>query len=308
MKPEKPLRISRLIYSGLIFLSLAVVGTAIWRTSARQTKSAGIPQEVGKERFYQQLRKGVGSEIRFAGARSSRAEIKNSVDSVANFIYQRSSLNMGDETRQQFESAEQSVLSGRRARLSLDQLSDTFVEIMVDRLANLSDDEAEKAINTFRATPNGEVTSRASAKWGFMTRGELTKQVAAARQWSQRGDQSLKVVLRQMMTEEVRERVTYLSAALPEQFGRINAEGVTPLQALLIGYSVVTDDPLSDSQEDLNAQMAQQRMLAYRTREQAGYSGKAYGPNGDLFSTPAQLFFDKAAVHKLLESAEGGQK
>jgi hypothetical protein len=303
----KPLRISHLVLAGLIFLAVAAVGAALWGASARQTKSAGIPQDVGKERFYQQLRKGVGSEVRFATAKSSRTEIRSSVDSVADFIYQRSSLRMSAETKQQIEGAESSVLNGTRSRISLDQLSDTFVEILVSRLATLSDDEANLAINTFRATPNGEITSRASAKWGLLSRSEFTKQISAGREWSHRGDQALRAVLRKMVTEEVADRVTNLRAALPEQFGRINTDGVTPLQAVVIGYSVVTDDPLSDSQGDLNALVAQQRMLAYRQRGETGYSGRAYGPYGELFSSPAQLFFDKRAVNKLLERVEGGR-
>jgi hypothetical protein len=114
-----------------------------------------------------------------------------------------------------------------------------------------------------------------------------------------------------MLEEEVRDRAAKLSAALPEQFGRASAQGVTPTQALLIAYSVAADDPLTDSRSDISQMMVQKRMDARQTREQKQalkhISGRPYGPRGLVHPSAAHIFL-KSGVEKLLSRSEGGKK
>jgi hypothetical protein len=115
-----------------------------------------------------------------------------------------------------------------------------------------------------------------------------------------------------MIEEEVNDRAAGLSASLPEQFGRAVTQGVTPTQALLIGYSVAADDPLTDSRSDIAQALVQKRIDARQTREQKkaenNVSGRPFGPRGLVHPSAAPLFFNRAVVDKLLNLSEGGKK
>jgi hypothetical protein len=182
---------------------------------------------------------------------------------------------------------------------------------VVDRLATLTDKEIEEAAEA-SADANGEVRSRANAKWGVMRKEDLIEQVKASREWSRRGDAGLQIGLRSMIQGEVNDRVSTLSALLPEQFGNANSQGVTPTQALLIAYSVAADDPLTNSRSDIAQMLMQKRMDERQTREQRkaqkNVSGAAYGRNGLLHPSAPDLFFTKSVIDKLLNLNEGGKK
>src|SRR6185295_12454752 len=100
------------------------------------------------------------------------------------------------------------------------------------------------------------------------TKQELIRQARSGREWSRRGDSALGAALRPMIEEEVNDRAVTLGAALTEQFGQASTQGVTPVQALLIGYSVAADDPLTDSRSDIAQALVQKRIDTRQTREQ----------------------------------------
>jgi hypothetical protein len=315
MKFITSLRQSRWMIVTLVLVSAVLAGAAVWRTWAVKTgegtSSSSLSEEEKKQKFHQRLRRGVGSEVRFANASDSDEKVKDSVDSVAAFIYQRANLKMSDETKNRLAKAEKDVLKGKSPRLSVDELTDAFTEIATEQVATLTDEDINAAANTYRANSEGEITSRASAKWGFLSRDEFVSQVRAAREWSRSGDAALRAALRPMVEGEVKERVTSLREALPEQFGQAETDGVTPTQALLIGYSVAADDPLTDSQSDLKEMRVRQRMDRKQTREEQRTShpdsGKAYGVNGFLYSSPVDRILNKTAVDKLLDRSKGGR-
>jgi hypothetical protein len=125
-----------------------------------------------------------------------------------------------------------------------------------------------------------------------------------------------------MIGQHVRKRVqssaSYLSEAVPEKFGNMwdvandrepNAGdgGITPLQATLIAYSLVSDDGLSDGDASLEKRMSKFQSAASRVLEQPypGPAGhRAFGVNGYLFSSPLDLMFDERVVNRLLDRIE----
>jgi hypothetical protein len=99
--------------------------------------------------------------------------------------------------------------------------------------------------------------------------------------------------------------IGFLSAALPEQFGAA-AQGLTPVQALLITYSVIADDPLMDSTPNLKKRM---KALQERIERGEGHYPSpdghfAYGVNGYLYSTPLDLTLDEQTVNDILSRVE----
>jgi hypothetical protein len=292
-----------------IALAVAFVlvgGAAVWQASR-------LPAEASSEDrqdLHKRLRKGVGSEVRFASAASNPQQIDETISSTDEFIHRRSGLRMSDETKKRLAKAESDVLKGKATYITLDELTDNLTTAVVDRLATLTDEEIEAAAEA-STDKDGAIRSRADGKWGVLTRRELIQQAKSGRDWSRRGDSGLRAGLRTMIEEEVNGRAVTLSAALPEQFGQAGAQGVTPTQALLIAYSVATDDPLADSQSDMAEKIVQKRMEARQTREQQkaqkNVSARPYGPRGWAHPSAPHLFF-KAGVDKLLNRSEGGKK
>jgi hypothetical protein len=261
-----------------------------------------------KQHLQQQLRKGVGSEVRFA-ARPEQAD--EAVASAADFIQWRSGLRLTTGFKKRLAKAESDVLNGKSRYITVVELTDNMTVAVVDRLATLTDEEIEAAAEA-SADANGQVRSRADAKWGVMSKTDLILQAQAGREWSRQGDGGLQVGLRSMIAGEVNDRVSTLSALLPEQFGNANSQGVTPTQALLIAYSVAADDPLTNSRSDIAQMLKQKRIDERQTREQRraekNVSGRPYGPNGLLHPSAPGLFFTKSAIDKILNLSEGGKK
>ena len=290
------------IVTVLAFLILG--GITIWHASRRPAEASSTD----KLHLQDQLRRGVGSEVRFA-SRPEQAE--EAVASAASFIRGRSGLKVSDELKKKLAKAESDVLSGKSPYIRVDELTDDMTAAVVDRLATLTDEEIRQATEA-SADAQGEIRSRANAKWGVMSKKDLIEQAKAGREWSRRGDSGLQIGLRSMIEGEVNDRVSTLSTHLPEQFGNANSQGLTPTQALLIAYSVATDDPLTNSHDDIAQMLIQKRMDDGVTREQRKAQKHAsdlpYGPNGFLHPSGLHVFFTRDSVDKLLNLNEGGRK
>lgn len=294
-------RPSLAIATVLAFLVLG--GTGIWYASRLPAEASSED----KQNIRNQLQRGVGSEVRLA-SRPEQAE--QAVASAANFIRGRSGLKLSAEFQKRLAKAESDVLSGKSRYITVEELTGDMTAAVVDRLATLTDEEIQQAAEQ-SADVNGQIRSRADAKWGVMSKKELVQQAKAGREWSQRGDSGLQIGLRSMIEGEVNDRVSALSTHLPEQFGNANSQGLTPTQALLIAYSVATDDPLTNSRSDIAEMLKQTRMDQAVTREQwkaQNRSNQPYGPNGFLHPSGLHLFLTGHSVDKLLNLNEGGKK
>lgn len=286
-------------------LALLVLAAIVMWPASRQPAEAS---SADKQQLQNQLRRGVGSEVRFA-SRSDQTE--EGVASAASFIHGRSGLKLSDEFKRRLAKAESDVLSGKSPYINVTELTDDMTSAVVDRLTTLTDEEIQAATEA-SAGVDGEIRSRADAKWGVMSKKDLIQQAKAAREWSRRGDSGLQLGLRSMIGGEVNDRVNELSTNLPEQFGNANSRGLTPTQALLIAYSVATDDPLTNSHDDIAQMLKQKRMDEGLTREQRkaqkNVSDLPYGPNGFLHPSGLHVFFTRSSVDKLLHLNEGGKK
>jgi hypothetical protein len=290
----------------LMVAFVLVAGAAVWHASRLPAKASAEDKQESQKR----LRKGVGSEVRFASAASNPQQIDEAVRSTDEFIYWRSGLQMSDETKKRLAKAESDVLKGKAKRITLDELTDNLTTAIGDRLGTLTDEEIQKVADT-STDEHGDVRPRADGKWGVFSKKELIEQTKSGRNLSQRGDSALRAGLRTAIEEEVNDRAIKLGAALPEQFGQASAQGVTPTQALLIAYSVTSDDPLADSRGDIEQMIIQKRMDARQTREEKkalkNASSRPYGQRGLIHPSAPNLFF-KAGVDKLLNRSEGGKK
>ncbi|HEX5732845.1 MAG TPA: hypothetical protein VF131_08425 [Blastocatellia bacterium] len=313
MKLMKSLGQGRLTLVVLALASAAFMSVAIFSAAAVPTKKGtNHSGPCGADaNLNEQVRRGVGSEVHFASSNSkvSDAQVAASVESIAGFIYERSNLGMSEATKKRLIAAELGVARGTARRISIEEMTDSLTQAVLARVATLTDEEIERAAETF-TTQMGSIFTRACGKWGVLSKGEFVEQVKTARDWSRRGNSAVRAALRPFVQEEVNERASYLSHALPEQFGNIESDGVTPLQAVLITYSVAADDRLTGSKSDIAAMMVEKRMDARQTRAekqaQNPDSGRPYGVKGVLYSSPAHHLLNKEAVDNLLSIAEGG--
>jgi hypothetical protein len=288
--------------------AFVIVGVAVASHMSNLPSEASLKAD--KQRSQARLRRGVGSEVRFASAVSKPEQIDEALGSASDFIYRRSGLRMSGETKQRLATAESNVLRGKTKHITLGELTDNLTTAIADRLATLTDEEIEHAAE-ISSDENGEIRSRADGKWGVVTRKQFIQQVQSSREWGEQDGSALRSALRALIEGEVNERESALGAALPEQFGQVGTRGFTPAQALLITYSVAADDPLTDSQSDIERMIVQKRMSNGMTREQRkaqkNVSGRPYGPGGVEHPSAAHLFL-KAAVDNLLNRSEGGEK
>lgn len=306
MRLIQALRRRRSMAIALVAAFVLVGGAAVWRASR-------VPAEASaenKQNTHERLRKGLGSEVRFASAAANPQQIDEAVRSTDEFIYWRSGLRMTDETKKRLAKAESDVLKGKAQRITLDELTDSLTTAVVERLGTLTDEEIQLAADA-SSDEHGDIRSRADGKWGVLSKKELIQQAKSGRDWSRRGDSALRAGLRTLIEEQVSDRAVKLGGALPEQFAQAGTQGITPTQALLITYSVAADDPLADSRGDIEQMIVQKRMNARQTREekkaQKTPSGRPYGPHGSVHPSAPHIFF-KAGVDKLLTRGEGGKK
>ncbi|HJQ26665.1 MAG TPA: hypothetical protein VKA60_22300 [Blastocatellia bacterium] len=271
------------------------------------------------ERMRPQLRAGVGSEVRFASAGARTGDVRASLDSMAEFIRYRAGLDLNAEAKERLARMEERVLNGGGRRIPADELGGLFTSLLVERLNDCTDAEIEQAaddltnLNRPMAKYKAEATQAAAAPrvvmrlngQGQMSRERFILQAKALRERLQSPLQqvALVAIARQMITRVVRDRVETLSAALPEQWGRTQEEGLTPAQAFLIAYSAASDDPLMYSREGLN-NVRTRLELTWKTAtgEANSYEGRAaFGAGGYLFSSPLGLAFNPETTSRMLK-------
>jgi hypothetical protein len=302
-----------LFVAALVALSGAlVVGVILRRTAAVR-----YDQAVAKQKFMASVRDGVGSEVSFARRGDNENGVRASVESAAHFMRQRSGVDLHGQTKTRLADMEGRTLNGTLRRITPDELSEVIAATAVERLAVSSDEEIGRAVETLRGFDapdlpdsfrNGRahVQLRASVVCN-LTPEQLAAQMKAARDADPVTRTLIKVGVKRAASEEVQKRTKYLGEAVPEQFGTAAIDGVTPLQAVLIAYSVAGDDPLAYSAANLQKRLASmhdgiERLTGRHYPSPDGHL--AYGQNGYIFSTPLDIVFDEQTVNLLLDNIE----
>lgn len=294
----------------LILCCAALITASFWRAAAFQVKKDQSSQDSSQvqrnQRFYEQIRKGLGSEVKFAAPKASSEQVRASVASVTRFIYNRSGLGMGEKTKARLTELEQSTLNDALHRISIDKFTNALTDTSLVRLATITDQEIDRAAQTFQADPDGYISLRATGGYDLTVK-EFIDQMQTSRDASRRNDKELRETVYAILEPLVKERVTYLSAALPEQFGQASIDGITPLQAFMVAYSIAADDLLSGSHSDLHKQIVALTRDSVKTSTQKieATTEKAYGVNG-YYSTPLDLILTEQVVGDLLNRIEKG--
>jgi hypothetical protein len=288
----------------------------LYTSAVRRDKSSDA-----KRLFHQRLLNGVGREVTFTKPSDSLNSVRASVNSLARFIYTRSGVHLSEQVKEKLANLEARTRAGEYRELTTEQLSDAVGRTTIDCISILSDEQisyAAECLRGFNASDMSDsfrlgrvkVKLRAS-KPGELTPDQFIKQAKAIRGADEASRSIFLGATKNAVAAEFKGRRQYLGEALPEQFGAPDA-GLTPLQALLLTYSVASDDLLTDSEAELRARMRSIQESITRVKGEPypnpeGY--RAYGPNGYVFSTPLDLMFDDRTIGLLLDHiAERGAR
>ncbi len=298
--------------------SLCIAGAAItiWRSSALQADK----EAEGKRQYHERIRDGVGREVQFASPGDPSGLVRSSVNSVDNFIFKRSGVKLSGPTKKRIAEMEQRTLNGEARRLTVSELNDVLTATAFERLGRLTDEEILHIDDTLRGFKAPDLPKRFGRR-GINLPGQtilisserFMDQLKAMRdQTSTPLGQILKSVTHSKIEDVVHRRINTLSQAVPEKFvgvwdatnDRAGDTGVTPLQAVLIAYSVAGSDLLIDSEGNIRKEMKglQAGLTRIHGEKYPSPEGHlAYGVNGYLTSTPLDLVFDEQTINRMLD-------
>lgn len=300
----------------------ALVVAGVWRSSAYKAND----KTAMKLKFHARVRDGVGREVKLDKRGDSAGQIRAAVESVDNFIAKRSGVRLSASVEDRIGAMEERAQNGA-GRLTLNQLSSVINATVLERFSKLSDAEIEYVDESLRGFNAPGMPKKYDRDFHFpggyvfigTPREKTVGRLKAVRdQLGTPAGEIFEGMARGFVSKQVQGRAQYLGGAVPEQFGNLwdvvndkendtAAGGVTPLQAVLIAYSLVSDDYLEDSEKTLNEGMARHQTSITKLAGQpypspAGHY--AYGVNGYSFSSPLDLVFDEQVINRLLDRIE----
>ena len=113
----------------------------------------------------------------------------------------------------------------------------------------------------------------------------------------------LKWTLRKIISGEINNNLILLNEYAASHFGGTPRNGMTPLQAMLIVYSLVSDDPLVHSDETLRAQMTAVRAAAPKLDDGQPLV-HAYGSHGYRYATALDVLLDEKTLDGIVNRFE----
>lgn len=292
--------------TALVLGCTVLLGLSVWETvaflghSPSKTNKAQ-PADAKEKKFHAQIRDGLGRAVQFPNSKNSQS-FRAAVESLSNFVHERAGVKLDNEVKQKLTNLEERTLKGERRRVSIEEFIDVLTETAIDRLSRLDDQEIDHAAEVL-SNGKPDLTLRANGR-GFLRKPDFIAQAKAMREQSRRGDEALREGLRAAVNEEVKDRVNLYSQAVPEKFGEIRDHGVTPLQAVIITYSVAADDFMQFSRDSLRGHMEREHQALKAMGDPDPKPEKAYGPNGYFYSTSLDLVFDKKTMNDLLDRIE----
>lgn len=296
--------------------ALLISGIFFWKTTA----TYGITYE---DEFHQGVRNAL-AEINLSTSNNLNA-INSSSDNLANFIYYRSGVQLNQKNKDSLSQTEQNALE-QSTRVSQGQLTQILTDVSFEKLVTLSDSQISAMSETLRGFNSADLSPvfidgrrfvrLRSTGEGTMDpayfENKLKEQRNSEIDYQNRlnsgattsySDKIRHVALSKQINKQISTRASYLAAASPDFFDGSPNNDMTPMQAMLLTYSVVTNDMLIGNQMELQQKMSirQQDISNFWGQQYPSPAGShAYGDNGYIFSTPLSLLLDDAATTRII--------
>ena len=302
------------LVKGILFgvVTLSLLGMLLIPSLQGVQQKTSANSENGRAEYLARVNKGV-SAVGFA---SSTTEVQAAINNMDNYITERSGLRFSPVFSDKLSSLESAALSGNQALISFDKLVDTITDVGLKRLSQLNDVELDQAVSsTYFETADlpQEVKENRSLAIRPGHYADIEKEKAVERLKTL---QSSKVQLvaksriRDFIRTELTNTLVDLAAASPEKFGQNwdlannrPGKGLTPSQAYLLSYSLVSGDLLNNDRDGLDK--TKRLIYDYQVKTLGYYPNPnnylPYGNNGYVYSSPVNIFFNEKVQLELLE-------
>ena len=271
-------------------------------------RSATTQSNEAREKFKNDVRDGL-AEIGLP-MNPIETEIDAAGDRLADFVEYRSGVKISKANLARLKELEFNFRSTNKG-VSVRELSQHLTRIAVDRIPKLKDDEivfiAENLKGFyFPEIPEGfkkgreTITLRADGR-GWMNEDIFVKELKTLR------DSGVGAVMRQIFAyelgREVTNKVQFLAEVEPSRFGAGDS-ALSPMEALLVVYSLAAEDPLAHGQKGLKDRMIKHQEVFTRhtgVKWPDPNLHRAYGTNGYIRPSPVELLLDDATVTEILK-------
>lgn len=270
--------------------------------------------ENGRAEYLARLNKGVAG----VGFARSVEEIQSKIANMDSYITERAGLRLSPVVSDKLATLEQVALRGNEGLISFDKLVEAITEVALQRNSELTDIELDQVITSAQGFNASDMPRKANSlsplialrpgNYVQMEKAEAIKELKSL----QSGKTQLvaKDYIRNFISEEVRTSLVNLASASPDKFGAnwdvMNnrpGKGLTPSQAYLLTYSLVSGDLLTEDKAGLEKRM--DSLYQVQTKIHGSYPSPnnylAYGDNGYLYSAPVKIFFNEKVQIELLD-------
>lgn len=265
-------------------------------------QTAQMSSDAGYQKFLKSLRQGVLTAVPDVKAGAGTAES----DAALAFVATRSGIVLDEGARSALVSLEGEYQTRGAHSVTTDLAGAAIADWMIDDvLASLTPAEVDAAIEAglgFKADdlPESFKQGRTEVRLNFAEPPVVLsplqcRQVIESAQASGGARETFRAELRQIVTARVVSLVADLNAA---DAARFRPEALSPVEVFLVAYSAITGDALAESAPDLRTRM-QELKGAIDKRFGVTYPSPqgrlAYGTNGYLASSPADIAFRRAS-------------
>jgi hypothetical protein len=281
-----------------------------------QSPQASSIQSTDEETMFARLQDGLGSEAALPDSTLSEPQVSTVINSATTFLYKRSGMQMAQDVKTSITSLEYEVLQDTRRRLTVAEFSSLLSKVLLSRVDTLTDTQIDAASTSWRVTPDWQPSSRmntvqlrasmggelSSAQFATNLKAFRDQSTIAAILWRQSSDACIARV--------VSSRIKLFSNAVPSQWGGVTANGLTPLQAFIIAYSVISDDPLCDSIANVKSDLFDlyTHMLTTYSSIPGPENRFAFGSNGYQYASPLDIIFNDDVMQALVDGIDKGSK
>jgi hypothetical protein len=282
------------------------------------------------------VRETLAVDVHWLGKGASTDDLRQQRASLDFVLGERADLRLDPDLVDRLVALEARTANGEAGRVSVDALADTITRISIDRVRTLTDDEIRSAADGFanvhatgpsmalapelvrdlaagkqvdaeqlRYVPDAAAPDGVMLRFdgqGMMTAERFVQKAQEIR--ARLGSTREAALVAQMAPRYVREALDERLDLMSEAFPDAQAEGLTPVQAFLLAYSLASDDRLDVPTLDLKLAVRAE-MAAVADSALKGVSREtAYGRGGAYFSTPLEMAFDRPRVAAFLDRIE----
>src|SRR5262249_43686737 len=167
--------------------------------------------------------------------------------------------------------------------------SNALTETIIDRISALSESEIYEAYRSYSV--NQETLGlhlRGNGEGGMSSDPvEFITAVQQARTDCSHGG-PIQSEIEKALAAQVQKRLSAFTEAAPDQFSQTSTMGLTPAHALLLAYSVISDDPLAGNRKALRVTI--DALVKFRPSRDPGpfTEPKGYGQYGYVYASPIE--------------------